>query len=66
MSKLPNPGSEEAVQAGCTCPVLDNNYGESPPWPPNGWWYNGECPVHCPEETKEEAQKIAKEIINQS
>ena len=23
-----NPGSREAVKAGCTCPVLDNEYGE--------------------------------------
>jgi hypothetical protein len=23
----PNPGSEEAVSMGCTCPVMDNGYG---------------------------------------
>lgn len=22
------PGSEEARQAGCTCPVIDNHYGK--------------------------------------
>lgn len=23
----PNPGSEEAISIGCTCPVMDNGYG---------------------------------------
>lgn len=25
--KTPNPGSDEAVAGGCTCPVLDNDHG---------------------------------------
>lgn len=24
---IPNPGSEEAIKQGCSCPVLDNNHG---------------------------------------
>jgi hypothetical protein len=24
---LPNPGSDEAIAAGCTCPILDNAHG---------------------------------------
>lgn len=24
---VPNPGSDEAVAEGCTCPVIDNGYG---------------------------------------
>lgn len=24
----PNPGSDEAVEMGCKCPILDNEYGE--------------------------------------
>jgi hypothetical protein len=24
---LPNPGSDEAIEDGCTCPVLDNEFG---------------------------------------
>lgn len=46
----PNPGSDEAINLGCTCPVLDNGHG-------NGcgrkdesgnplFWINGNCPVH--------------------
>lgn len=42
----PNPGSTAAVEAGCTCPVLDNNHGIRPPWPPHGWWVNHSCPMH--------------------
>jgi len=43
-----NPGSKKAIKAGCTCPVIDNNYG-------NGaftfnkqaqFWYNSDCPLH--------------------
>lgn len=43
---MPNPGSDEAVMLGCKCPVLDNNHGKHPPWPGQGYWINGDCPVH--------------------
>jgi hypothetical protein len=26
--KKPNPGSDEAIEKGCTCPVIDNSYGK--------------------------------------
>jgi hypothetical protein len=42
----PNPGSEEALNLGCICAVLDNNHGRFAPWPPNGWWITEDCPVH--------------------
>ncbi len=46
----PNPGSAEAVAAGCLCPVIDNARGEGMPAPgPFGgrWWYLSErCPLH--------------------
>ncbi|MBI2451155.1 MAG: hypothetical protein HYV52_02350 [Parcubacteria group bacterium] len=44
----PNPGSNEAIQQGCACPVLDNRYGA-------GAWFIGKeiffyidqsCPIH--------------------
>jgi hypothetical protein len=44
----PNPGSSQALALGCTCPVLDNNHGEYPPFPPDSWWINGSCPMHSP------------------
>ena len=28
MNKTPNPGSDAAIEAGCTCPVLDNGHGK--------------------------------------
>jgi len=27
MSDIPHPGSDKAIDAGCTCPVLDNGHG---------------------------------------
>ena len=27
MKLIPNPGSPEAVAAGCTCPIMDNSHG---------------------------------------
>ena len=41
----PNPGSDEAMAMGCTCPVLDNNHGRHVPWP-GGYWVNEDCPIH--------------------
>lgn len=43
----PKPGSNEAVAAGCTCAVLDNNRGRFAPFPPDGWWIAATCPIHA-------------------
>jgi len=43
-----NPGSDEAIKLGCTCPQMDNHHGE-------GWamysgtmlfWITSDCPLH--------------------
>lgn len=42
-----NPGSKEAIEAGCTCPVMDNNHGKGILI--NGqrqFWYSGDCLLH--------------------
>ena len=52
---VPNPGSDEALQLGCKCAVLDNNHGLYAPWPPDGWWITETCPVHRPEDPEEES-----------
>lgn len=45
------PGSDEAHEAGCTCPVIDNAYGDGA-WggiKVNGktlYWMRGDCPLH--------------------
>lgn len=58
MSTKPNPGSKEAGEQGCLCPVIDNAHGR-------GYLGNGErfgfvinehCPLHAP--TTEEKTNI--------
>ena len=39
---LPNPGSDEAIDQGCACPVLDNGHGRGP----GPFWINVYCPLH--------------------
>lgn len=41
-----NPGSNAAIDAGCRCPVMDNNHGKYPPFPPDSWYLSGNCPIH--------------------
>jgi hypothetical protein len=46
----PNPGSNEAIDAGCTCPVLDNGHGKGSGFrtiegEPAFWIAIG-CPLH--------------------
>lgn len=45
---VPNPGSAEARDGGCTCPVMDNARGRG--WMCSGWfWINEDCPMHGPD-----------------
>jgi len=44
MENKPNPGSIEAIQQGCTCPVLDNNRGRG--LGNDNFWIDGACPIH--------------------
>lgn len=53
--KVPNPGSPEARELSCTCPVLDNHHGEG--FIMNGervWWRASGCPLHDPREERGE------------
>ena len=47
-----NPGSFEAADMGCTCPVLDNGYGRGcGRVDENGkpqFWITDGCPLHAP------------------
>ncbi len=38
------PGSEEAVSAGCTCPIMDNHYGAGRA--DGTFVYSGDCELH--------------------
>ena len=43
----PNPGSDEALDQGCTCPVLDNGHGRGVGDPDSPWfWTARDCPIH--------------------
>jgi hypothetical protein len=47
---VPNPGSDAALKAGCTCPVLDNCHGKGFSWGSGDgpkFWISGGCPLHC-------------------
>jgi hypothetical protein len=49
VSERPNPGSREAVEAGCTCPVLDNCHGAGHLGGPDHIVVMS-CPLHGAEE----------------
>jgi hypothetical protein len=42
----PNPGSKAAIDAGCTCPVMDNEYGEGYIGMEDIFVYSGGCKLH--------------------
>jgi hypothetical protein len=42
--KVPNPGSDEAIKQGCTCPVLDNAHGKGSYR--GGFFITADCPLH--------------------
>jgi len=52
-SAVPNPGSDEALACGCTCPVIDNGHGRGylggiKRADGSGVFvYTVGCPVHC-------------------
>lgn len=44
---IPNPGSREAVNQGCICPVWDNEHGEGMNIGDRTLWYVTKgCPLH--------------------
>jgi len=42
MTDKPNPGSDEALDQGCSCPVMDNGHGKGP----GPFWVTVDCPLH--------------------
>lgn len=46
-SIMHNPGSELAVEHGCTCPVVDNNYGAGILFGSDPiYWIDASCKLH--------------------
>ena len=46
-SHLPNPGSKQAQDIGCLCPVLDNAHGKGYMCIEGVFVYREDCPIHC-------------------
>lgn len=47
---IPNPGSQAAVEQGCTCAVIDNHHGEGVPHSHGRRFVVTEgCPLHAPQ-----------------
>lgn len=52
MATIPNPGSQEAIDKGCQCAILDNCHGKGFPYPDKQgnmktcFWINQDCPMH--------------------
>ncbi len=44
-----NPGSKKAIKLGCTCAVLDNNYGWGSDFGKGVFFITKGCPVHYKE-----------------
>lgn len=51
--EMPNPGSNEAISLGCTCPVLDNGHGDEDLGRIRGFYITHGCPVHHPLESQQ-------------
>lgn len=45
LKKLPNPGSDAAIEQGCKCPVLDNAHGKG--CREGMFWISENCPLHA-------------------
>lgn len=44
--RLPNPGSAEAAARGCTCPIIDNEYGRGYRGQKGQFIKHDDCPLH--------------------
>lgn len=54
-NQVGNPGSKEAIEQGCTCPVMDNAHGKGVPQKGGVMlWQNEHCPIHGSKEKKNE------------
>lgn len=46
----PTPGSDAAVERGCTCPIGDNARGWGAWGMKGAFWITEDCPLHGPKE----------------
>ncbi len=53
-----NPGTKEALENNCTCPVLDNHHGKGIPTKDGRVFiYNENCPYHSKNNKKKKCQQ---------
>ena len=58
----PNPGNDEAIEQGCTCPVLDNAHGRGIMGGEElGFWITAGCPLHGQEIKSPESERFTQE-----
>lgn len=55
MVRVPNPGSDAALDLGCECPVMDNAHGKGSGYGKDTFWIDDGCPLHSVD--KEDAVK---------
>jgi hypothetical protein len=63
---MPSPGSNEALDMGCTCAVLDNAHGKGYYGEPGVFVMSADCPLHGPESSDTNARnsRAAKSCSN--
>lgn len=60
-SFIPNPGSKEAIDFGCKCPVLDNAHGKGYLGIEGVFVFNESCPLHHPNPKLEDLKDTQQE-----
>ena len=64
-NSTPNPGSPEAVSAGCTCPVMDNAHGKGFMFCGQlAFYMAGDCPLHGDKKNYPEDKKQPEPCIS--
>lgn len=64
----PKQGSDEAIEMGCICPVLDNRHGLGAVIEGGvGYWTTEGCPLHNPVgEAREERRRMLAELADRA
>ena len=63
------PGSEEAIAAGCTCPVIDNAYGKgcmggvTDDKGQTVYIFSGDCPLHGAGENEDHGYFVSRKAV---
>lgn len=61
---LPKPGTEQAINKGCLCPVLDNCHGQGYMGKENVFIVSEGCPLHDLSLTKKKKRRKRRKNAN--